>query len=137
MTDTDLCQLAIDTYDETYRPVLPYKPPAHLEALRAVVDVVREHVRTDTETRITTWLRLDCHDYSAGDEDFGHAVAARCLLADAIGRGEHRQDSNTLHECGEEGNAFGSYNCTCGQPWLDTLGGCQADPLPRSKRRDD
>jgi hypothetical protein len=23
-----------------------------------------------------------------------------------------------VHECSEDGNAFGGYDCTCGQPWL-------------------
>lgn len=29
-----------------------------------------------------------------------------------------------VHGASDYGNAFGGYNCTCGEPWLDTLGGC-------------
>lgn len=29
-----------------------------------------------------------------------------------------------VHTCSDYGNMMGGYNCTCGEPWLDTLGGC-------------
>lgn len=33
-----------------------------------------------------------------------------------------------IHRCSEIGNAFGGYNCVCGRPWLDSLGGCLVAP---------
>jgi hypothetical protein len=35
---------------------------------------------------------------------------------------------NFAHECSENGNAFGGYNCTCGEPWLTN--GCMTQPTP-------
>ncbi|HCT81186.1 MAG TPA: hypothetical protein DGT23_32375 [Micromonosporaceae bacterium] len=31
---------------------------------------------------------------------------------------------NENHECSEIGNALGGYDCICGEPWLDSFGGC-------------
>ena len=103
--------------------------PAQDAAFRAAVDAVRDR----TEQRIAAWLWAAVDKYDA----IGYATLPLAQAADAIGRGEHRQDGNTLHECSEEGNAFGGYNCTCGQPWLDTLGCCQADPNRRGEHRQD
>ena len=36
--------------------------------------------------------------------------------------------ANGLHRASGVGNAFGGYNCVCGEPWLDTLGGCVNGP---------
>jgi hypothetical protein len=33
------------------------------------------------------------------------------------------------HGCSGVGNALGGYDCLCGQPWLDALGGCMAGGL--------
>lgn len=34
-----------------------------------------------------------------------------------------------VHACSENGNAFGGYDCTCGEPWL--AGGCMSQPSAR------
>jgi hypothetical protein len=39
------------------------------------------------------------------------------------------------HGPSEVGNAFGGYNCFCGEPWLDTLGGCMAGGLTYERWR--
>jgi hypothetical protein len=33
-----------------------------------------------------------------------------------------------VHECSEDGNLCGGYDCTCGSPWLESLGGCMVAP---------
>lgn len=50
-----------------------------------------------------------------------------------LGNGDYKRahaeaDFALVHRCSEIGNAFGGYNCVCGEPWLDTLGGCMAAP---------
>lgn len=33
-----------------------------------------------------------------------------------------------VHQPSDSGNAFGGCNCACGEPWLDSLGGCMVSP---------
>ncbi|WP_431800348.1 hypothetical protein [Microbacterium kunmingense] len=35
-----------------------------------------------------------------------------------------RAAAERMHQVTEVGNMFGGYDCLCGDPWLDTLGGC-------------
>lgn len=35
-----------------------------------------------------------------------------------------RAAAERMHQVSEVGNMFGGYDCLCGDPWLDTLGGC-------------
>lgn len=32
--------------------------------------------------------------------------------------------TNFVHKVSDTGNAFGGYSCECGEPWLDSFGGC-------------
>jgi len=54
-------------------------------------------------------------------------------LAEIIQLGDQRQALiDGRHECTEIGNMFGGYNCTCGEPWLDAMGGCQVAKRQRT-----
>lgn len=44
-----------------------------------------------------------------------------------------RQIPLFAHGPSEIGNAFGGYNCFCGEPWLVSLGGCMAGGLTYEK----